>query len=66
MRRRDNFEQINIEFPKDRKIRERLKKLAILHHRSVNKELLYLLEKILAVEEQAELNKYSVGTIKWL
>jgi hypothetical protein len=51
MRRRENFEQMNVEFPKDKKIKERIKKLAILHNRSMNRELLDLLEKILKIEE---------------
>ena len=52
MRRRDNFEQMNIEFPKDKNIKGRIKQLAILHNRSMNKEVLDLLEKILRIEER--------------
>ena len=52
MRRRDNFEQMNIEFPKEKEIKARIKQLAILHNRSMNKEVLDLLEKILKVEER--------------
>jgi plasmid stability protein len=51
MRKRDNFEQMNIEFPKEKKIKERIKRLAILHNRSMNKEVLDLLERMLRIEE---------------
>lgn len=52
MRKRDNFEQMNIEFPKEKKIKERIKRLAILHNRSMNKEVLDLLERMLRIEEE--------------
>ncbi|EDN66812.1 hypothetical protein BGP_5777 [Beggiatoa sp. PS] len=52
MRKRDNFEQMNIEFPKEKEIKGRIKQLAILHNRSMNKEVLDLLEKILRIEER--------------
>lgn len=52
MRNRDNFEQMNIEFPKEKKIKERIKRLAILHNRSMNKEVLDLLERMLRIEEE--------------
>lgn len=50
MRKRDNFEQLTIEYPKEKKIKERIKKLADSQSRSMNKQALLLLEKILKIE----------------
>jgi len=36
----------------EKRLKERLKKLAELHKRSVNKEVLYLLERTLKLEEE--------------
>lgn len=51
MRQREGFERISIESPIEKRLKERLKKLAELHKRSVNKEVLYLLERTLKLEE---------------
>ncbi len=52
MRQREGFERISIESPIEKRLKERLKKLAELHKRSVNKEVLYLLERTLKLEEE--------------
>ena len=52
MRQRESFERITIESPVENRLKERLKKVADLHKRSVNKEVLYLLERTLKAEEE--------------
>ncbi len=52
MRQREGFERINIESPVEERLKERIKRLAELHKRSINKEVLYLLERTLKLEEK--------------
>ncbi|MDM8560083.1 hypothetical protein [Candidatus Parabeggiatoa sp. HSG14] len=52
MRKREGFEQITIEYLQEKKIKERLKKLADLKNRSVNKQAIDLLEEILEKKEK--------------
>jgi len=52
MKNRDGFEQIGIEIPVQKNLKARLKRLAELHNRSLNKEVIELLEWAVITKEK--------------